>query len=65
MKFEKGKSGNPNGRPKGKVKTTIKKKIEVLLEKNLPLIESEMDKVTPSERLEFFADMTRIITPNH
>jgi hypothetical protein len=38
MKFEKGKSGNPNGRPKGKVKTTIKKKIEVLLEKNLPLI---------------------------
>ena len=65
MPFKKGVSGNPSGRKKGKVKTTIKKKIENLLEKNLPIIEAEMDKVSPSERLEFFTDMTRIISPNH
>lgn len=65
MPFIKGNSGNPAGRKKGRVKTSVKKKIETLLEKNLPRIESEMDLVSPSERLSFFADMSRIISPKN
>lgn len=65
MAFKKGQSGNPAGRKKGRVKTTIKKKIEKLLEKNLPRIEEEMDNATPSDRMAFFTDMSRIISPQN
>lgn len=68
MKFQKGQSGNPNGRPKGsenKVSSTVKEKIEQLLE-GYPIEKMQEDLNSlknPKDRLNIALSLMEFITP--
>jgi hypothetical protein len=57
MPFKKNTSGNPKGRPKKEQPAPIKNPLENLLEKNLPIIEQELEVATPDVRRSFFTDL--------
>ena len=66
MPFEKGKSGNENGRPKGsanKNTTVIRDAFSELLKGNLDIIKEDFKQLEPKERIKLFLDMSKYIIP--
>lgn len=66
MPFEKGISGNPNGRPKGsanKVSEEIRKRVITFLDENFGLIETDLKILEPRERIKFYIDLLQYGLP--
>ena len=66
MAFEKGRSGNPNGRPRGakdKATTELRNWVEQLINDNRALIESDIKSLTSNERLRFFLALLNYALP--
>lgn len=66
MPFEKGKSGNPNGRPKGsanRVSEEIRNKVIAFLDENFDLVQSDLKKLEPRERIKFYIDLLQYGLP--
>lgn len=62
----KGHTNNPNGRPKGtpnKVTQTVKEWIAEIVEKNMERIESDMEALSPRERIIFFERLLAYVVP--
>ena len=66
MPFEKGHSGNENGRPKGssnKATSKVRDAYTKLLEDNLDQLKDDFKELEPKERIKLFLDMTKYIIP--
>jgi hypothetical protein len=66
-KFQKGRSGNPNGRRKGaKNKSTeaLRGLIQSFIENNLPRLQADFDAMKPAERLSFLNSLLRHVLPD-
>lgn len=66
MAFEKGRSGNPNGRPRGakdKATTELRNWVEQFINDNRALIESDIKSLTSNERLRFFLALLNYALP--
>jgi len=63
MPFEKGNSGNPDGRPKGtnnKLSKQLRETINDFLETNFETVINDFEKLTPKERLKFYCELLTI-----
>ena len=66
MAFQKGKSGNPSGKPKGAInKTTkeIREAITFFVSTNLESFQSDLDALSPKDRIKVLVDLIQYITP--
>lgn len=66
MKFEKGKSGNPNGRPKGshnKVKASLVERITGLIENNFDKLQEDFDSLEPMDRIRAISGLLNYVLP--
>ena len=66
MAFQKGKSGNPSGKPKGAInKTTkeIREAITYIVSTNLEGFQSDLDSLSPKDRIKVLIDLIQYITP--
>ena len=66
MAFQKGKSGNPSGKPKGAInKTTkeIRETITYIVSHNLESFQSDLDALSPKDRIKVLVDLIQYITP--
>ena len=66
MPFEKGFSGNPNGRKKGKPnKSTeqIRGKFEQLVEGNLDLLDADIKSMKPRDRVKAIIELSKFVLP--
>jgi hypothetical protein len=66
MPFQKGHSGNPNGKPKGSAnKTTIelRETFQKILKKNIRQIQSDLQQLEPKDRLRIILQMSEFIIP--
>jgi len=66
MPFEKGNSGNPDGRPKGtnnKLTTQLRETITDFLETNFESVIQDFEKLTPKERLKFYCELLQYGLP--
>ena len=60
MGFEKGTSGNYEGRPKGSLNKTslkLRETISAFLEVNFELIVRDFESLTPKDRIKFYYDL--------
>lgn len=66
MAFQKGQSGNPSGKPKGAInKTTkeIRETITYIVSHNISTIQSDLDELSPKDRVKVLVDLIQYITP--
>jgi len=66
MTFQKGHSGNPNGRPKGspnKVSGELRKAISDFLTDNFASVQETWEKANERERLQFYVQLLRFALP--
>jgi predicted component of type VI protein secretion system len=66
MPFEKGNSGNPEGRPKGtnnKLSKQLRETINDFLETNFETVINDFEKLTPKERLKFYCELLQYGLP--
>lgn len=66
MPFEKGNSGNPDGRPKGtnnKLTKQLRETINDFLETNFETVINDFEKLTPKERLKFYCELLQYGLP--
>lgn len=66
MPFKKGESGNISGRPLGSknlVTEEIRKKVLSFLDENFELIELDIRKLEPKERVKFYIDLLQFSLP--
>ena len=66
MGLHKGQTGNPNGRPKGsKNRSTseIKTAIQRLLDTNVEQMESDLQELSPKERISVLLKMAEFVLP--
>jgi hypothetical protein len=66
MGFEKGASGNPNGRPKGsknKVSGNLRVMIADFLESNFQKVIRDFKKLSPKDRLHFYTELLPYAAP--
>ena len=65
-KWQKGQSGNPNGRPEGvKNKSTqkIRESIQQIVENNIENIQDSLDLMKPRERVKYVIDLIKLVLP--
>tara|TARA_B100001778_G_C18277703_1_gene489456 strand:+ start:358 stop:657 length:300 start_codon:yes stop_codon:yes gene_type:complete len=65
-KWQKGQSGNPNGRPEGvKNKSTqkIRESIQRIVENNIENIQESLDLMNPRERVKYIIDLIKLVLP--
>ena len=65
-KWQKGQSGNPNGRPEGvKNKSTqkIRESIQLIVENNIENIQESLDSMKPRERVKYIIDLIKLVLP--
>lgn len=66
MKFEKGHSGNPDGRPPGtknKVSEEIRNRINDFLDNNFELIQNDLLELEPKDRIKFYIELLQYGLP--
>ncbi|EOR96723.1 hypothetical protein ADIARSV_0146 [Arcticibacter svalbardensis MN12-7] len=63
MKYEKGTSGNPNGRPLKERKVSIQGRIMNLIEKNFEAIEQEVTTAAPTEKVNILITLASLAMP--
>lgn len=66
MPFEKGISGNPEGRPKGvtnKTSTQLRETIISFLENNFERVVNDFEGLKPKERVRFYCDLLQYGLP--
>ncbi len=66
MPFKKGVSGNLNGRPKnakGKATKNLREAVNKLIDDNWESLQSDIDRLKPSERCSFIKDMLAYTLP--
>ena len=65
-KWQKGQSGNPNGRPEGsKNKSTkqIRESIQQLVENNIESIQESLDSMSPKDKMKYIIDLLKLVLP--
>ena len=66
MKFQKGASGNPQGRPKGaknKVKSRLLNAITSIVEDNIERLQDDLDSLEPQDRVKALTNLIGYIIP--
>lgn len=66
MAFEKGKSGNPNGKPKGaknKINADLRKRITDFLNGEFETITEDFRSLEPKDKLKFYTDILQYGLP--
>ncbi len=66
MKYQKGQSGNPQGRPKGaknKVKSKLLDAISSIIEDNIERLQEDLDSLEPQDRVKALTNLIGYIIP--
>jgi hypothetical protein len=66
-KWQKGQSGNLNGRPEGsKNKSTqqIRESIQQLVENNIESIQESLDSMSPKDKMKYIIDLLKLVLPS-